>query len=423
MTAAAPQWSSNGPDKIADDWQVIAARAPRMASTMGRYLTQTSTFLAPRSIDAASIALRQLAFWLLEHTDITAIASITRDDIEDFTVWLADQPGLKGPVLSANTRSQRLHMLRTFFARIIEWDWDDAPRRNPVLKGDIPPRPDSLPRFLDDDAAAKLMIAARAATDPRDRLVIELLSRTGLRASEAAGLAADAVVHIGDGHWLRVPVGKLRNDRFVPLHPQLVELLDDWCATNIDHIRTHRRLIADHRGTLSRDALSRLVRRVAKAAGIGHVTPHQLRHTLATQAINRGMRLEAIAALLGHRTMHMTLTYARIADRVVADEYAAVTAQLDSIYGPQLDAALEPANMARLRREAHARMLGNGLCTRPVELDCRMESACETCSYFTTGPEFVPVLLRQRDHARAHDQPDRAALFDGLITRATEEPA
>ncbi|HAS09247.1 MAG TPA: integrase [Acidimicrobiaceae bacterium] len=422
MTAA-PQWSSNAPDKIADDWQAIAARAPRMASTMGRYLTQTSTFLAPASIDAASTALRQLAFWLLEHTDVTAIGAVTRDDIEDFTVWLADQPGQKGPLLSANTRSQRLHMLRSFFARIIEWDWDDAPRRNPVLKGDVPPRPDSLPKFLDDDAAAKLMATARAATDPRDRLVVELLARTGLRAREATGLDADAVVRVGDGHWLRVPVGKLRNDRFVPLHPQLVELLDDWCSTNIDHIRSHRRLIADHRGTLSYDALLRIVKRIAKRAGIGHVHPHQLRHTLATQAINRGMRLEAIAALLGHRTMRMTLTYARIADRVVADEYAAVTAQLDSIYGPTIEASLEPANMARLRREAHARMLGNGLCTRPVELDCRMESACETCSYFSTGPEFVPVLLRQRDHARDHDQPDRAALFDSLITRATEEPA
>ena len=76
--------------------------------------------------------------------------------------------------------------------------------------------------------------------------------------------------------------------------------------------------------------------------------------------------------------------------------------------------------MAKLRREAHARMLGNGLCTRPVELDCRLESACETCSYFATGPEFVPVLLRQRDHARHHQQPDRAALFDNLINRANE---
>jgi len=65
-------------------------------------------------------------------------------------------------------------------------------------------------------------------------------------------------------------------------------------------------------------------------------------------------------------------------------------------------------------------MLGNGLCTRPVELECRMESACETCGYFSTGPEFVPVLLRQRDHARDHHQPERAQLFDTLIDRATE---
>lgn len=422
MTAAAHP-AANAAGKITNDWNLIAARAPRMASTMGRYLTQASTFLAPASIDAASMALRQLGLWLVDNTDVTAVAGVSRDDVEDFMVWLADQPGQKGAVLSANTRSQRVHMLRTFFDRIIEWDWEDAPRRNPILKGDLPPRPDPLPKFLDDDAAAKLMATARAANDPRDRLVIEVLARTGLRASEAIGLAADAIVHIGDGHWLRVPVGKLRNDRFVPLHPQLVELLEDWCATNVDHIRTHRRLLADHRGTLSYDALLRLVRRIAKRAGIGHVHPHQLRHTLATQAINRGMRLEAIAALLGHRTMHMTLTYARIADRVVADEYAAVTEQLDSIYGPTVEASREPANMARLRREAHARMLGNGLCTRPVELDCRMESACETCSYFSTGPEFVPVLIRQRDHARDHGQPDRANLFDDLIARANENPS
>ena len=61
--------------------------------------------------------------------------------------------------------------------------------------------------------------------------------------------------------------------------------------------------------------------------------------------------------------------------------------------------------MARLRREAIARMLGNGLCTRSAELDCRMESACETCVYFRTGTEFLPILVRQRDHARDHGQP------------------
>ena len=140
-------------------------------------------------------------------------------------MWLAEQPGNKEHALSANTRGQRLRTLRVFFERIIEWDWPDAPARNPIIGGDIPTRPEPLPRFLDDRDAARLMAAARAATDPRDRLVVELLARTGLRAGELCELEADAVVGIGDGHWLRVPVGKLRNDRYVPLHPQLVELL------------------------------------------------------------------------------------------------------------------------------------------------------------------------------------------------------
>jgi hypothetical protein len=180
----------------------------------------------------------------------------------------------------------------------------------------------------------------------------------------------------------------------VPLHPELVELLAAWTAVSLEHIRRHRRLIADHRGPLDRYVIGRIVARVARAAGVPGVHPHRLRHTLATQAINRGMRLEAIAALLGHRKMEMTLIYARIANRVVADEYAAVSAKIDALYGqpPELPADYETTGMARLRREAHARMLGNGLCTRPAELDCRMESACETCAYFRTGTEFLPIL-------------------------------
>lgn len=407
-------------DASVSEWADIGAVAPRLASTMGRYLVQAHTFLAPRSVDAADIALRQLARWLVGHTAVAEVADITRDDVEDFKVWLADRPGNAGRRMSANSQRQRLRMLRVFFERIIEWDWSDAPMRNPIIGRDIPPRPEPLPKFLDDRDAAKVMAAARAAKDPRDRLVVEVLARTGMRAGELCDLDADAVVQIGDGHWLRVPLGKLRNDRYVPLHPELVELFATWTATNLDHIRTHRRLVADHRGPVERHLIRRIVARVGRAAGVADVHPHRLRHTLATQAINRGMRLEAIAALLGHRSMEMTLTYARIADRVVADEYAAVSAKIDALYGQALElpADYESTAMARLRREAHARMLGNGLCTRPVELDCRMESACETCSYFRTSVEFKPILIRQRDHARQHGQPDRAALFDGLIQRA-----
>ena len=114
--------------------------------------------------------------------------------------------------------------------------------------------------------------------------------------------------------------------------------------------------------------------------------------------------------------------------RVVADEYASVCEQIDRLYATAavpgaLPAEIETAAMAKLRTESHARMLGNGMCTRPAELECRMESACETCAYFRTGIEFVPVLMRQRDHAREHNQPERAALFDGLIVSTKESGA
>jgi site-specific recombinase XerD len=409
----------------ATQWDQIRAQAPQIAATIERYLQRLAAFLAPASVNAAEGALRQFARWMITDAGLGSISAVRRDDIEDYKVWLAARPRGGGKAITAETHRQRIRTVRAFFERIIEWDWPDAPARNPVIAGDIPKKPEPLPKFLDDRDAARLMAAARASTDPRDRLVVELLARTGMRAGELTDLEADAVVLIGTGHWLRIPLGKLRNDRYVPLHPELVQLLAAWTAANLEHIRRCKRLIADSRGPLDRYLIGRIVARVGRAAGVPGVHPHRLRHTLATQAVNRGMRLEAIAALLGHRKMEMTLIYARIANRVVADEYAAVTAKIDALYGqpPELPADYETSGMARLRRETHARMLGNGLCGRPAELECRMESACETCAYFRTGPEFLPILTRQRDHARDHGQTDRAALFDGLIQRTGNDPA
>ena len=40
--------------------------------------------------------------------------------------------------------------------------------------------------------------------------------------------------------------------------------------------------------------------------------------------------------------------------------------------------------MSKLRSEMDQRMLGNGYCTRPVEMDCHFESICESCTFFVT---------------------------------------
>ena len=56
-----------------------------------------------------------------------------------------------------------------------------------MIAWDIPKKPEPLPKFLDDRDAARLMTAARASADPRDRLVVELLARTGLFSVGQAG--------------------------------------------------------------------------------------------------------------------------------------------------------------------------------------------------------------------------------------------
>ncbi|HEV2809208.1 MAG TPA: tyrosine-type recombinase/integrase, partial [Acidimicrobiales bacterium] len=124
-------------------------------------------------------------------------------------------------------------------------------------------------------------------------------------------------------------------------------------------------------------------------AGVGHVHPHRLRHTVATQAINRGMRLEAVAALLGHKNLEMTLIYARIADRTVAEEYFDVSTRVDHLYSSRLPADAEGPNMRRLRQQHH-RLLGNGWCERPAQMDCHYETICETSP--TTPP--IPATRR-----------------------------
>ena len=151
-----------------------------------------------------------------------------RRHLEDYKRWLAERPGKKTPKLTTTTIRHSLGLLRTFFERIIDWDYDDAPAKVPIFAGDFPQPDEPLPKFLDDPTAAKFMAALAVDPNPRRRLMVELLARTGMRAGELAALDDDAMVRIGDTFWLRVPVGKLHNDRYVPLLPILVELITNY---------------------------------------------------------------------------------------------------------------------------------------------------------------------------------------------------
>ncbi|MDP9092284.1 MAG: tyrosine-type recombinase/integrase [Actinomycetota bacterium] len=276
-------------------WEQLAIGRPVLVATMRRYLSQIACTLRPGSVGGADLALRCFASFLADtEPEIVSVAAVTRRHIEDYKPWLAARPGQKVARLTPNTIAHRLGNLRMFFIRLDEWAWDDAPPRVPIIAGDLP-RQD---------------------------------------------------------HWLHVPLGKLHDDRYLPLHPHLVELIGDYRERYV-HADNPLLLPRENGKPMDRHGVTRYLNRAASAAGIGHVHPHQMRHTLATQAINRGMSLEAIAAMLGHHSMDMTLRYAKIANRTVADEYFAVTDKVEALYGQQqpLPADALGTNMAKLRRD------------------------------------------------------------------------
>jgi site-specific recombinase XerD len=416
-----PQRGANGMGQL-PGWAGLEPALPQIAATMRRYLTQIGCILRPGSVSGADLALRCFAAFLVQTApEVTSTAQVTRRHIEDYKPWLAARPGHNKPRLTTATLAHRLGTLRMFFVRLDEWGWDDAPPKVPMFPGDLPRQDHPLPKAPGDGAAAKLLRAAQGDRRLLVRVTVEMLLRTGLRVSEYTCLRADAVVQIGAGPWLHVPVSKLRQDRYLPLHPHLVALIDDYRRAHVDS--SHPLLLPRENGrALDRHTVTRMINRAGAAAGLGHLHPHQLRHTLATQAINHGMSLEAIAAMLGHRSPGMTLRYAKIASRTVADEYFAVSEKVEALYGqaPVLPADAIGPKMARLRREHH-RMLGNGYCTRPPELDCAFESICETCTFFQTSIEFRPTLQAQHDDAITKHQDHRGQLFASLLARIGQD--
>jgi site-specific recombinase XerD len=405
-------------------WDDLEPGRPVLVDTMRRFLTQIGCTLRPGSVGGSDLALRSFATFLAErYPELVTVAAVRRVHIEDYKPWLAVRPGQKTNQLKPNTIAHRLGHLRMFFIRIEDWGWPDAPDRVPLLLGDLPRQQRCLPKSLDDDAAARLLRTAQADRKMSVRVICEVLLRTGLRVGEFVALPADAIVQIGAGHWLHVPLGKLHDDRYIPLHPHLLDLITDYRARHV--APEHPLLLPKENGQpMDRRSVTRALNRAARTAGLPAVHPHQMRHTLATQAINRGMSLEAIAALLGHHSLDMTLRYAKIANRTVANEYFAVTDKVEALYGrPEpLPADLLGAGMSKLRRDTF-RLLGNGYCTRPPQLECSFEATCERCTFFHTSIEFLPMLQRQHDDAADKHQADRQQIFAGLLDHARAQDA
>lgn len=127
----------------------------------------------------------------------------------------------------------------------------------------------------------------------------------------------------------------------VPLDPETVELIDRIVEHRspgrpVRNTRTGR--LADflltHQGRrVSKDVLRDELTSAAARAGLGQVTPPQLRHTFATALVNSGVSLQSLMAMLGHVSAEMSLRYGRLFDTTVRAEYERALTQAKAQLG------------------------------------------------------------------------------------------
>ena len=391
----------------------------RIVTCLERYLDQLATFRRPKTVVMARSTLLSFFIWLQEaYPEVTSVAGLARQHIEDWKIHQSNRVHENRPLSNATIRTQ-LSLMSSFLYYMAAWGWEDAPNRPLIFRYDFPKRDDRRPRFLGDDEAGALLNAAKETSYLFGKVTVVTLLFTGMRVGEFVRLTTDSIVKIGSAEWIRIPIGKLHNDRYVPLHAEVRQVLDEW----VEHRDPGERspyLLARQGRHYSERTVQRAVAQMARTAGIRHVSPHQLRHTVATHAINNGMSLESLAALLGHRSLTMTLVYARIADKTLQTEYSRASQKLASLCDKtvlELPAQFEGPRMARLRQEMEWRLLGNGYCTRHQQMKCEYETICETCAFFWTTEDFLPTLQRQLHDAQQKGQTGRVRVFTKLIAR------
>jgi site-specific recombinase XerD len=173
-----------------------------------------------------------------------------------------------------------------------------------------------LPRHLAAEQVNRLIATCDGEVPARrrDRAIVLLLARLGLRAGDVAQLRFD------DIEWetgsLRV-TGKSRYEVRLPLPQDVGDAIAAYLACRpstcaIDHV--FLRNIAPFRPFRNGDGVSSVVKRLMQRAGV--VAPvkgaHVLRHTAATEMLRHGVPLEKIGLVLRHRGIDTTAYYAKV---------------------------------------------------------------------------------------------------------------
>ena len=171
----------------------------------------------------------------------------------------------------------------------------------------------STPRFIGADDVSRVIAACAGEDRLRDRAVILLLARLGLRASEVANLEFARI----DWQSGRIAVsGKTRREEWLPLTQEIGDAIIAYLEKARPRSATPRLFITDTAPLqpLTRIAVKCIVRRALTRAGVAsrHQGAHVLRHSAATAMLRHGVSLDGVSAVLRHRSPAMTMHYAKI---------------------------------------------------------------------------------------------------------------
>ena len=172
-----------------------------------------------------------------------------------------------------------------------------------------------LPRFLTTAEVDRLIAACDgdSSSRRRDRAILLLLARLGLRAGDVAQM------RLVDLEWptgtLRVS-GKGRYQVRLPLPQEVGDAILNYLERR-PHLpacdQVFLRNIAPYRPMVGGDSISKVVKQAMKRAGVTAPVKgaHTLRHTAATQMLRQGVPLDRIALVLRHRGLDTTAYYAK----------------------------------------------------------------------------------------------------------------
>lgn len=166
-----------------------------------------------------------------------------------------------------------------------------------------------------------------STTGLRDRVMMQVMARAGLRVSEVTALRRQEITWGGPGERPGITIldGKGEKDRHVPVGEATQGWLRRWDAERYSYCRSaffhtiKATGYSEANTPLSTRTVQSMVKRYAEAAGLPttgnrRVTPHTLRHTYATWLIRSGTNLEAVRRLLGHADISTTQRYLHISD-------------------------------------------------------------------------------------------------------------